>query len=169
LGRLVFNAKRYFLDQTPHTLQPVFQAAMDRFGLGEISQHGPGHWLKVYRNATLVAEQTPGADLAVCELFALLHDCERRSEGTDPQHGPRAAAFAGELHVEGTLTISRQQLALLQKAVSLHAFGQVSDDPTIGVCWDADRLDLPRVGIGIDSRYLSTSAMKAMIIQSQPG
>ena len=31
-----------------------------------------------------------------------------------------------------------------------------ADDATIGTCWDADRLELPRVGIRPDPRYFST-------------
>jgi hypothetical protein len=33
-------------------------------------------------------------------------------------------------------------------------------DPLVGVCWDADRLDLWRVGIKPDPRDLSTEAAK---------
>jgi uncharacterized protein len=137
--------------------------AMDRFQLGDMSIHGPGHWLKVFSNATMLAESTPGADLIVVQLFALLHDCERRNESFDPGHGPRAAAYAGELHADGKLEISSEQLAVLCDAVARHADGLVSGDPTIGLCWDADRLDLPRVGMAVDPRYLSTSAAKCMI------
>jgi uncharacterized protein len=53
-------------------------------------------------------------------------------------------------------------LLVLCEACTYHADGQVSDDPTIGVCWDADRLDLPRVGIGIDRKYLSTAAARSI-------
>jgi hypothetical protein len=36
----------------------------------------------------------------------------------------------------------------------------VTDDPTVGACWDADRLDLPRVGVTVDPRLLSTAAAR---------
>jgi hypothetical protein len=39
-----------------------------------------------------------------------------------------------------------------------HTDGHITDDPLVGACWDADRLDLPRVGIAPDPRYLSTQA-----------
>jgi uncharacterized protein len=96
----------HFLDRLPSNLSPILRLAMDRFQLGEMSIHGPVHWLKVFQNATLLAEKTTDADLKVCQLFALLHDCERRNEGSDPQHGPRAAMFAGELHRQKKLAIS---------------------------------------------------------------
>jgi uncharacterized protein len=38
--------------------------------------------------------------------------------------------------------------------------GQVADDPTIGACWDADRLNLWRVGKTPDPRLLSTAAAR---------
>ena len=37
------------------------------------------------------------------------------------------------------------------------ANGLVSEDPTVGACWDADRLDLPRVGIQPDPALFSTA------------
>jgi uncharacterized protein len=43
------------------------------------------------------------------------------------------------------------------------ADGQVTDDPTLGAAWDADRLDLPRVGVAPDPARLSTAAGRAMI------
>jgi uncharacterized protein len=146
----------HILHQIPHSLHPVFAAAIGRFQLDEMSIHGPSHWIKVFRNATDLATPTPGADRLVCQLFALLHDCERRNEFSDPQHGPRAAAYAIELQKAGTFSLTASQLKLLCDACTAHDNGLVSSDPTIGACWDADRLDLPRVGIRVDSQYLST-------------
>ena len=37
-----------------------------------------------------------------------------------------------------------------------HTHGQLIDEPTIGTCWDADRLDLGRVGTEPEARYMST-------------
>ena len=36
---------------------------------------------------------------------------------------------------------------LLGYAIRHHTGGKVSEDPTIGACWDSERLDLGRVGI----------------------
>ena len=41
-----------------------------------------------------------------------------------------------------------------------HADGTVSSDPTVGACWDADRLDLPRVGITPRPELFSTEAAR---------
>lgn len=37
-----------------------------------------------------------------------------------------------------------------------HDKGETTTDPTIGCCWDADRLDLGRVGKKPDPAYMST-------------
>ena len=48
-----------------------------------------------------------------------------------------------------------------------HTDGTISDDPTIGCCWDADRLDLPRVGMQPDPALLSTEAAARRIRSRQ--
>lgn len=120
-----------------------------------MTAHGKDHWDRVERNARMLAAVTPGADLEVCVAFARLHDTRRMNEFTDPEHGPRAAARARELHVE---TFTPGRLDTLFVAIRDHDLGLRSTDPTIGVCWDADRLDLPRVGIAPDPELMSTEA-----------
>jgi hypothetical protein len=43
----------------------------------------------------------------------------------------------------------------------------VSADGTIGTCWDADRLDLPRVGIWPSAALLSTDAAGELLKRMQ--
>ena len=50
---------------------------------------------------------------------------------------------------------------LAETASNGHTGGGLSKDPTIGTCWDADRLTLRRVGIEPAARYMSTAAGKA--------
>ena len=122
--------------------------------------HGPGHWEQVERNVMSLAKRTPGCDMEVARLFAILHDCKRENEGSDGLHGERAAEFAQELHDKGLLDIDLERLAILKYAMQFHNAGMVNGDPTIGVCWDADRLDLPRVGIAPVADLLSTRYAK---------
>jgi HD superfamily phosphodiesterase len=76
-------------------LAAVLAEARKAFALNTAwTQHGPSHWLQVEKNAIMLAEQTPDCDMEVARLFALLHDCKRQNEGSDPEHGARAAAFA---------------------------------------------------------------------------
>jgi len=93
-------------------------------------------------------------DPLVAFCFGLLHDAMRESDGFDPGHGPRAAALARELAAEGLL--AGVQLDALVESCELHADGLVSEDPVVGACWDADRLDLWRVGKVVDPSLLST-------------
>jgi hypothetical protein len=46
----------------------------------------------------------------------------------------------------------------LTQACTAHTDAGFRDDPTIGVCFDSDRLNLWRVGITPDPKYLSTDA-----------
>jgi uncharacterized protein len=119
--------------------------------------HGELHWRTVGANGLWLAEPLDGADTYVIFLFALLHDSMRENDGRDPQHGPRAAVFATELHSEGLLRTTPAQLETLHYACFEHTNGLVSDDPTVGACWDADRLDLPRVWIQPDPARFSTA------------
>ena len=146
-------------------LVPLLEEAKRVFGLDpKWTQHGPNHWLQVEKNAIMLGEHTPGCDIEVARRFALLHDCRRQNEGKDPEHGARAAAFAQELHDRGMLGLDPRQLATLKYAMTHHNGGQVSDDPTIGVCWDADRLDLPRVGTSPDAALLSTRYARDLLV-----
>ncbi|MFN8129915.1 MAG: hypothetical protein U0R70_00030 [Solirubrobacteraceae bacterium] len=119
--------------------------------------HGESHWRCVAAVSARLRTRTPAADGLVCVLFALLHDSQRFDDGSDPDHGPRAAAYAASLHAGGLLPLDSRRFAVLQAAIAEHTGGAVTADPTIGTCWDADRLTLPRVGITVDPAYLSTA------------
>jgi uncharacterized protein len=76
--------------------------------------------------------------------------------------------LARELHAEGTLAIAAAQLELLTYACDEHTNGLVSDDPTVGACWDADRLDLPRVGVEPDPELFSTAVARERNVPPEP-
>jgi uncharacterized protein len=117
--------------------------------------HGPRHWQDVARIGRLLIGRGVEADSDVVFLFAALHDSQRRSEGSDPKHGERAATVAADMRAKGIITISNPRWRLLRQALIEHDRGLVSDDPTIATCWDADRLSLPRVGIRVRADLLS--------------
>lgn len=120
--------------------------------------HGVTHWARVRETGLRLAAHT-GADPAVVEFFAVLHDARRRNEGIDPGHGGRGADLAAALR--GTLVhLSDAAFALLRVACADHTKGMIEADVTIQTCWDADRLDLGRVGIVPDPTRLCTAAAK---------
>jgi uncharacterized protein len=120
--------------------------------------HGEGHWRCVAATGLSLASVSGRVDRTLVFCFALLHDTRRENEAVDPKHGVRAAAFAGELRAEGVLPLAEPRFGSLVEALRLHSDGQVTDDPTIGTCWDADRLHLPRVFIEPNPALFSTSA-----------
>jgi len=125
------------------------------FNCGPQSIHGPMHWQRVEAFGLKIA-QSSGADIAVVRLFALLHDSCRRNDGDDLEHGPRAAAMLYRI-VPSVFALDPKRFGLLEHAVRHHTSGLISEDPTIGTCWDADRLDIGRVGITPSADYMSTA------------
>lgn len=117
--------------------------------------HGPDHWRRVERNAVLLAGKT-GADVEVVRLFALFHDSRRVNDGHDPDHGSRGADHAMELR-GSAYHLDDARFELLRLACIGHTDELHHPDPTIGTCWDADRLDLGRVGMIPDPYYMSTA------------
>jgi uncharacterized protein len=131
-----------------------------RFQLDWLGFHGVAHWARVLENGLNLCCGVPEARADVVVLFALFHDSCRRNEHRDPEHGERAALLAESYFEKGRLPVDALGLQLLAEACRGHDQGRVSSDATIGACWDADRLDLARVGILPSVRFLSTEAAK---------
>ncbi len=144
------------------SLDQIIQHATNGFKLDLQGTHGLPHWLRVNQRALKLAEVT-GANRQVVTLFAYLHDACREDEHEDPQHGQRGAANAMALSAIYDLQLSDPDKMLLHDAIFDHSEGKLSDEPTIATCWDADRLDLWRVGITPAARFLSTEAAKTML------
>jgi uncharacterized protein len=120
--------------------------------------HGLPHWARVLVNARRLAVET-GADPIVLELFAIFHDARRINEGHDPEHGSRGASLARSL-LSGDGLLSSDRLHTLEEACRLHTNGLREADVTIQTCWDADRLDLYRVGTHPSAHLLCTEAAR---------
>lgn len=120
--------------------------------------HGIQHWIRVRDNGIRLAELT-GADLDVVEFFAFLHDSQRRNEWKDVEHGARAAKFVTRLR-RPFITLSDREFEHLVFACRFHSDGLIKADVTVQTCWDADRLDLGRVGKRPNPKFLCTSAAK---------
>ncbi|MDY0093905.1 MAG: hypothetical protein RBT80_14520 [Candidatus Vecturithrix sp.] len=145
---------------TKHSMRRLFRTLQKQYVLPLHGIHGISHWARVYENGSRIAEQT-GANVKIVRLFALFHDSKRQSEGVDPEHGLRGAEYAQTFHKAAFLELSDQEFELLYRACADHADGFTEADMTVQACWDADRLDLYRVGILPDPAFLCTRAAKA--------
>jgi len=139
-------------------LLPVLKVILKDYALPLGGDHGVAHWARVLENGWRLAEET-GANVTVVSLFAVLHDSRRVNEISDADHGPRAALFAAKLrgHV---IELDDHEFQLLSRACEGHTHELTHPDVTIQTCWDADRLDLGRVGITPHPSRLCTDVAK---------
>jgi uncharacterized protein len=150
----VSNSSRQLRDK----LDALVQAALGEANMPDAFFHGEKHWRRVAQNGLRVLD-SPGADALVVFLFALFHDSMRENEGIDPDHGIRGRVLGVEL-IPNHLDVSESQLAAFEEACDHHTDGMVSEDPTVGVCWDSDRLDLWRVSKRPRPEFMSTPAAR---------
>lgn len=129
------------------------QLTIDWFG-----HHGIAHWARVRANGLMLATET-GANPYMVELFASFHDSRRVNEHVDDGHGARGAALAGRLKGR-VFDVTDEEMDLLQYACDHHSGGMTQGNATVLTCWDADRLDLGRVGITPRAKHLCKAIAK---------
>ncbi|MCX7422698.1 MAG: hypothetical protein NT013_24605 [Planctomycetia bacterium] len=137
----------------------IIESILEEYALPWNGMHGIIHWGRVLENGLRLAKAS-GGDLEVVTLFALFHDSRRINEGRDPGHGSRGALLAEQFrgaHFE----LSDKSFELLQYACTWHTDEVNHEDITVQCCWDADRLDLGRVGMSPNRRFLNTAAAKS--------
>lgn len=135
----------------------VIAGIIDGYALPVDGIHGAAHWGRVLETGMRLADAT-GADPDVVRWFAVFHDARRHSEAADPDHGRRGAELA--MRFAPRLGLSAERRAQLAFACAHHADGITEGDITVRTCWDADRLDLWRVGITPSRRLLCTDAAR---------
>jgi uncharacterized protein len=136
----------------------LMKAILHQYALPPDGIHGIGHWARVYFNGMSLADST-GADHGVVALFAVFHDACRINENSDPEHGIRGANLAKSFHGIH-FELPDEAFQKLQEACKHHTESHTHQDLTIQICWDSDRLDLGRVGIMPDPKYLCTDVAK---------
>jgi len=124
--------------------------------------HGISHWKRVYRNTQILAKHY-NIESDVFELFALIHDSKRENEYHDPAHGLRASIFVEELLKKKIISLSKEESEKLIFACKNHTLYPLADDLIVQICFDSDRLDLGRVGMRINTDYLSTNYAKSLV------
>ena len=144
-----------------HDMPAIMEAILDGYALQLRGYHGVEHWARVRENGLRVAELN-GGDREVVALFAMFHDARRVNESRDRDHGLRGAELARSLR--GTLVhLEDHRFDTLYEACRLHTDGLTTEDTTLQACWDADRLDLGRVGITPLPHRLCTDAARDLL------
>jgi uncharacterized protein len=136
----------------------LIQAIRNQYRLSWNGLHGPNHWARVLENGLRLAEKT-GANKNVIELFAVFHDACRVNDDWDTGHGSRGADLAA-LFRGKYFDLNEAEFTALKFACRLHTDGLTTGDITVITCWDADRLDLGRVGVKPYKDLLCTNAAK---------
>ncbi len=154
----------------------IIEAVLEEYRLPWFGMHGLSHWGRVLENGLRLAEST-GANTDVVTLFAFFHDARRLNEGFDPGHGLRGAEFAasmrGDVPSKGgkrntvpkggkrnLFELDDLEFHLLSDACVRHTDGLTRAHVTVQTCWDADRLDLGRVGVTPRPGRLCTDVAK---------
>ncbi len=132
--------------------------ALKDWKLGET--HGLSHWQRVERNGILLSLENgrirEDINIKVVRFFAYLHDKCRLNDWADLEHGVRAAEMLSTIRYTILKDFTDEEIALLGKACRYHTTELRTGNPTIDVCFDADRLDLCRVGIAPNPKRMAT-------------
>ena len=135
-------------------IERLREFAIQHSKLGAYSIHGISHWDRVASNADTLC--TSDVDSLVVRAFAYIHDVERVNESDDWQHGPRAALLVDEIRSSVLSFLNDQEIEQLKDACRLHTIRHKTEDATVNACFDADRLDLGRVGITPNPNKMAT-------------
>ena len=137
-------------------IKRVREWAIKHSMMGDYSVHGISHWDRVAKNADALL--TSNVDELVVKAFAYIHDVERIDDGDDWQHGPRAALLVDEIRHTVLSFLNDTEIEQLKEACRLHTLRHRTEDATVNACFDADRLDLGRVGIVPAPEKMATTA-----------
>lgn len=139
--------------ETEANLSAIITLVQSRWTLGDT--HGISHWKRVRENGKKLLDSN--VDPVVVQFFAYLHDSCRQDDFEDLHHGVRAAEWISSIRDLYLQCLTDEQIEKLKTACRLHTVTQRTGDPTVDACFDADRLDLWRVGILPDPKKMATS------------
>ena len=135
------------LNQTNNTfdVSELRRFSANRWPMGMGETHGVEHWDRVAMFGRLLYQEV--ADMDVIMAFSYLHDSERKDNAEDIEHGIRASKLVDIIRYSQLRDLSDEQIRKLKRACELHTVAHKTGDITIDICFDADRMDLLRVGI----------------------
>lgn len=123
--------------------------------------HGVKHGKIVEAFGMYLAHYYPECDRDVVRWFAYLHDsqCEvYNPDYNDDGHGQRAADYIDKIRLTYLSELNDMQIEKLKTACIMHTSTHKVDDVTVNVCFDSDRMDLPRVNIQVNPEKMATDA-----------
>ena len=156
-------------------LPDIIAWAEERFSASDI--HDISHGRRVAINGRLLCDcfdkrtlwfmrkYKDKPNLRVITLFAFLHDSHRVDDGCDMEHGPRAAKALNDIRFSLLSYLSDKEFEQLKDAIKYHTSAKTHPDITVAICFDADRLDLVRIGIQPDPQYMATRCGKYLAKQ----
>jgi hypothetical protein len=128
--------------------------------------HGPAHWARVHRFGLALGRglELNQSAMRCIEVFSWTHDLARVDDGGGRVHALDGADYLYEVAPEVFPALDPQELGVISRAIRHHSDGLTADvawrqgllsgcdwkPETVvlvtGCCWDADRLDLLRLG-----------------------
>jgi uncharacterized protein len=135
----------------------LLRTIIDKFYLKDSYIHGVPHWSRVFYYGHHLSEDSYKHKENIA-YFSIFHDSRRFNDGEDPEHGLRGADFFREF--DKIIHIPNEQKEIIYEACKVHNYLKQSDDLSVGLCLDSDRLDLWRVGIEPNDDYLHLDLSK---------
>ena len=118
------------------------------------------HSTRVEAFGLLLMQAYTFVDADVVKWFAYLHDFTKMKMSVG--HGESAADYIKTIRHTILSDLSDSQIVTLQMACALHMTTRETEDMTINVCFDADRLDIQRHGIATDPQKMATDLGKRL-------
>jgi uncharacterized protein len=134
---------------------------------GWLPAHSENHWKGVAWFGLRLLEAGCPADPAALFVFSVVHDAERVNDWYDDEHAARAADLAATLRDEGLIRCGDEWFDALLSTLREHDLRRIATCPTVGACFDSDRLALPRYGVRIERELMSTEQGRELICEAE--
>jgi uncharacterized protein len=110
---------------------------------GNDGSHDRSHLMRVWRNATWIAEQEPGCDRGVLTAAVVLHDCVAVEKDSPERSRASRLAAARARQILAGLGWEAARIDATAHAIEAHSFsaGITPDTVEARIVQDADRLD----------------------------